>query len=235
MLSVVKHGPSLVLLQFTRKGIQGVRHFINQALLAPNVLTIPVDLDIVRELAPLALSEIPKELFCTARPPWQSDVRWISPRSIEGYRVFESVFQRLGVAKHVIEYLDVERDVRLYAGFLVVRSECAAADFHLDWIRTNNEAFTLITPITTNASGFGLLYRKLNGEIGEYDYQPGEAIVLGDHFAHSTKPGRSDEPVVLLSFTFGSDKMDHWESISRTANHQSQLVCRPDGEFLTLE
>lgn len=212
-----------------------MRHFINQALIAPNVLTIPVDYSIVRELAPLASSDIPAERYCTARPPWRSDVRWISPRSIEGYRVFESVFQRLGVANHVIDYLDLKRDVRLYAGFLVVRTECAAADFHLDWIKTNNEAFTLITPITTNAAGFGLLYRKLNGEIGEYDYQTGEAIVLGDHFAHSTKPGKSDEPVVLLSFTFGSDKMDHWEKISRTANRQSQLVCRPDGEFLTIE
>jgi hypothetical protein len=211
-----------------------VRHFLNERLLAPNVLTVPIDRAIVGELADVAAAGVPKSDFCTTRPPWQSDVRWISPRSVEGYRTFESVFHRLDVSGHVMDYLDIDREVRLYAGFLVIRSECKQADFHVDWEKTNNEAFTLITPLSDNAAGFGLLYRKLNGEIGEYDYVPGEAIILGDHFAHSTKPGRSDEPVVLLSFTFGTDKMEHWEKIYRTAGYQSQLVCRPDGEFQTL-
>jgi hypothetical protein len=212
-----------------------VRHFLNESLVAPNVTTVPVDFGIIQELAPLASSTLPKAEFCIARPPWRSDVRWISPRTVDGYRKFESIFERLGVAPHVAQYLDLDREVRVYAGFLVVRSECAEPDFHVDWEQTNNEAFTLITPLSTNTAGFGLLYRKLNGEIGEYDYKPGEAIILGDHFAHSTKPGRSDEPVVLLSFTFGTDKMEHWEKIQRTAGYQSALVRLPDGEFLSLE
>jgi hypothetical protein len=32
-------------------------------------------------------------------------------------------------------------------------------------------------------------------------------LIFGDGFLHATKPGQSDEPVVLLSFTFGTDKM----------------------------
>lgn len=211
-----------------------MRHFLNESLLAPNVMTVPVDYGTVQELAPLASPSLPKAEYCIARPPWRSDVRWVSPRSVDGYRRFESVFSRLGVARHVADYLDLDKEVRLYAGFLVVRSECEEADFHVDWKRTNNEAFTLITPVSDNAAGFGLVYRKLNGDIGEYDYRPGEAIILGDHFAHSTKPGRSDEPVVLLSFTFGTDKMEHWEKIYRTAGYQSALVRLPNGEFLTL-
>jgi hypothetical protein len=211
-----------------------VRHFLNERLLAPNVLTVPVDRTIVRELADVAAAGLSKADFCITRPPWQSDVRWISPRSIEGYGRFESVFRRLDVSGHVLEFLDIDREVRLYAGFLVTRSECKMADFHVDWEKTNNEAFTLITPLSENAAGFGLLYRQLNGEIAEYDYVPGEAIIFGDHFAHSTKPGRSEESVVLLSFTFGTDKMEHWDKIYRTAGYQSQLVRRPDGEFLTL-
>jgi hypothetical protein len=212
-----------------------VRHFLNEGLLAPNVMTVPVDFSIVQELAPLASSTLSKAEFCVARPPWRSDVRWISPKSVDGYRTFESIFGRLGIASHVVEFLDLDHEVRLYAGFLVIRSECAEPDFHVDWEQTNNEAFTLITPVSSNAAGFGLLYRKLNGETGEYDYKPGEAIILGDHFAHSTKPGRSDEPIVLLSFTFGTDKMEHWEKICRTAANQSALVRLPDGEFLMLE
>jgi hypothetical protein len=197
-------------------------------------MTVPVDFGTIQELAPLASLSLPKTEYCIARPPWRSDVRWVSPRSIDGYRRFESVFSRLAVARHVADYLDLDKEVRLYAGFLVIRSECEEADFHVDWERTNNEAFTLITPVSDNATGFGLVYRKLNGDIGEYDYRPGEAIILGDHFAHSTKPGRSDEPVVLLSFTFGTDKMEHWERIHRTAGYQSALVRLPNGEFLTL-
>jgi hypothetical protein len=35
----------------------------------------------------------------------------------------------------------------------------------------------------------------------------------------------------LLSFTFGSDRMAHWEKISRTAGYQSALYRLPDGRF----
>jgi len=38
--------------------------------------------------------------------------------------------------------------------------------------------------------------------------------------------------VVLLSFTFGTDKMDHWERIARTGAYQGNLVRRPDGSFI---
>lgn len=212
-----------------------MRHFLNTDMLAPNVTTVPVCVEIVREMAPLAASAFDSSEFCIARPPWRSDVEWISPKSIEGYRKFQSVFDRLGIADRVAGYLDLDHAVRLYASFLVIRSECAAADFHQDWEKTNNEAFTLITPVTDNAAGFGLIYRKLDGEIGEYDYKMGEAIIFGDNFSHSTKPGRSSEPVILLSFTFGTDKMEHWEKIFRTAGYQSKLVCRPDGEFIWLD
>lgn len=212
-----------------------MKHFLNPELLAPNAITVPVDVGIVQEFAALANQPLPEKDYRVVRPPWNSDMRWIAPGSIEGYDRFESAFHRLAVARHVEAYLDIDREVRLYAGFLVVRSTCEEPDFHLDWEQTNNEAFTLITPVTSNAEGFGLLYGRIDGEVGEYEYKLGEAIILGDHFAHSTKPGRSDEPVVLLSFTFGTDKMDHWDKIFRTARLQSKLVRQPDGQFMTLE
>jgi hypothetical protein len=79
-----------------------------------------------------------------------------------------------------------------------------------------------------------MLYKKLNGTIAEYDYTIGEALIFGDHFIHSTKPGASDEPVVLLSFTFGTDKMEHWDKILHTAGYQSNLIRQPDGEFVAI-
>jgi len=212
-----------------------MKHFLDPDLAAPNVLRVTVDHDIVREFLPLARGSTPGAGYATMRPPWESDIRWISASVPETFERFEVAFNKLGIAAHVTPLLDLDREVRLYAGFLVTRRSCSRPNFHVDWEQTNNEAFTLITPVSDNATGFGLLYRKLNGDIGEYDYRPGEAILFGDHFSHSTKPGQSDEPVVLLSFTFGTDRMLHWTKIFRTAGYQSRLVRRPDGEFVRLD
>ena len=209
-----------------------MRHFLNDELLAPNVMTLAVDQKIVERFLALGRSPLPPG-FSAARPKWNSDIRWISAITPETFDQFEAAFRQLGIAEHVAPFLDLDREVSLYAGFLVVRGDCAGPDFHVDWEKTDNEAFTLITPVSNNAAGFGLLYRKLDGEIGEYEYRPGEAIVFGDHFVHSTKPGRSDEPVVLLSFTFGTDRMVHWDKIARTAGYQSKMVRRPDGQFVS--
>jgi len=208
-----------------------MKHFINRDLLAPNVLTIPVDAAIVDEFAPIAADYSDRSRFYVQKPKWSSDIVWVSANDEATFGLFQSAFDRMGIAAHVEPYLDLDRAVRLYCGFLVIRSRCAAADFHTDWVKTNNEAFTLNTPVVGQVDGFGLLYDRIDGTIGEYDYRRGEAIVLGDHFSHSTKPGASDEPVALLSFTFGTDRMEHWEKIKRTAGRQSDLYRLPDGRF----
>ena len=51
----------------------------------------------------------------------------------------------------------------MYAGFLVTRRRCSDPDFHVDWRDTGGQAFTLMTPVSGNASGFGLLYRDESG------------------------------------------------------------------------
>jgi hypothetical protein len=207
-----------------------LKHFLNREMLAPNVMTVSVDADIVAEFAHLPAGEASG--LVSVSPPWNSDVRWISPATEESFSVFESAFERLDVARHAGPYLDVERKVQLYTGFLVVRSRCTAPDFHVDWNGANNEAFTLLTPVAANCEGFGLLYERLDGAVGEYDYKVGEAILLGDNFRHSTKPGCSPEPVVLLCFEFGTDRMDHWDKIYRTIGYQAAFLCRPDGKFV---
>ncbi|MEO5809038.1 MAG: hypothetical protein ABIR51_03030 [Sphingomicrobium sp.] len=209
---------------------RSVKHFLNSAMLAPNVMTVPVDPGIVDALAPLAVSPDPAQ-YASHHPGWNSDIRWISPRTEAGFAPFDAAFATLGIADHVRPYLDLEREVRLYAGFFVVRSRCEAPDFHRDWIDTGNEAFTLLTPIGAAPGGFGLLYRTLTGEIAEYDYCPGEAILFGDNFVHSTRPGQSSDPVALLCFNFGTDKIEHWPRIRTTAAYQGELVRRPDGTY----
>lgn len=208
-----------------------VKQFINPELLAPNVLTVPVDSAIVDEFGTLADLAGDDDDYAIIKPPWPSDVGWISPRTEATFAPFEQAFERLGIADHVTEYVDVDEQVRMYAGFLVVRSECEATAFHVDWEKTGNQAFTVLTPIGDPVAGFGLNYRRLDGTTGDYDYRRGEAILFGDHFMHSTRPGRSDRPMALLCFTFGTDRMDDWHRIRATAAYQGELVRRPDGQF----
>lgn len=209
-----------------------MKQFINAKLNAPNAMTIPVDLGVVREFG--QPEQLPCRMISVApdRDDWNSDIEWISPDNEEGSALFESAFQRLGIPEQAAPYLDIEREVRLFVGFLVIRSQCTRPNFHTDWRQLNNEAFTVLTPITANSENFGLLYGKLNGEIGDYEYRPGEAIMFGDNFVHSTKPGRSREPVALLCFQFGSDKMKYWPAILPQIDTQATQLRRPDGNLV---
>ena len=208
-----------------------MKKFLNEEMSAPNVLRVPLEIDPAEELGVLAKSGSERRRLYSVAPPWQSDIRWYSARNEGDFARFKSLFERLGVAERVRDYVDLDQQVRLYNSFLVVRSHCDAANFHVDWADTNNEGFTLMTPLSDNCSGFGMLYHKTDGSIGEYEYKRGEALIFGDDFMHSTKPGHSDEPVVLLCFNFGTDKMMHWPRIERTAARQGLLICRPDGRF----
>ena len=212
-----------------------MKHFLNQELMAPNVLKVAVDAVLIQQRLAGLIGHYDPAKFAISRPSWDSDIRWISARSVEAFNEFQSLFDSLGIARLIGPYLDLDHVVRLYSGFLVERSCCEKPNFHFDWSGTNNEAFTLLTPVTGNSAGFGMLYRKLDGSVGEYDYKLGEALIIGDHFSHSTMPGRSAEPVILLSFTFGTDKMSHWGKIAKTAAHQGGLVQLPNGTFQEAE
>jgi hypothetical protein len=208
-----------------------MKHFLNAEMLAVNAKAIPVDTAIVQEFA--EPERFPGRLISLqpSRNRWKSDIEWISADDEEAFRVFESAFYRLAIPEHVMPYIDIEREVRLYLGSLVVRSRCQDTYFHTDWKKLDNEAFTVITPVTDNAREFGLLYRKANTKIGEYAYRSGEAILFGDNFSHSTKPGRSERPVMLLCFQFGSDKMEYWPGIYEQLHTQGTQLRLPDGTF----
>ena len=205
-------------------------NFMNFDLGAMNVLTASVDPAIAARFEPLSRGA-PPEGFAVVRPKWNSDIQWISANSTAAFDLFQSAFDEMGVAALVEGRIAVDRAVRMYAGFIVLRQHCSAANFHLDWAETGNQAFTLITPVSPPNKGFGLLYKKVTGTIAEYDYSTGEAILFGDKFLHSTKPGSSDEPVALLSFTFGTDRLENWDRILQTAGYQSRFIRRPDGRY----
>jgi hypothetical protein len=144
-------------------------------------------------------------------------------------RAISAAFDALDVARHVTEYVAVDHAGRLYQGFVVVRSECREAIFHVDCEDAGNQAFTLLTPIGQPTPGFGLVFKILTGETRSYDYREGRALIFGDQFVRSTAPGRSETPTALLSFTFGTDRMADWPAIGKTAGFRGGLVRRPDG------
>lgn len=211
-----------------------MKHFINHEMLAPNVFTVPLDLGIVREFETLAQTAETDPGYGVVRPKWHSDIRWISPVTEAGFGTFQSAFDRLGVAHYVEDYLDLDREVRLYVGFVCVRSRCDKANFHADWVLTNNEGFTLLTPVG-GCDGQKLLYKKLTGEIAEYSYRLGEGIIFGDHFTHSTPPGSWDPPFTFLAFNFGTDKMVHWDKLKKTTGGQCRLIRQPDGSLVEID
>jgi hypothetical protein len=205
-----------------------MRKFVNERLAAPNVFTVPIDLEIARTLSSVASG---RWRLYTRSPQWRSDIRWYSPRSRRDFDRFRSIFERLDIARHVEPYVDFNDRIRLFNGMLIVRSNCREPDFHTDWFENGNQGFTLMAPLSENCRGFGLLYKRIDGTIAEYEYRLGEALIFGDDFVHSTKPGTSRDPVVFICFNFGTDKMEYWPGIARTAGKQALLTCRPDGKF----
>lgn len=205
-----------------------MKHFLDPQWLALNVMRVAVDPAVAGSFADLADLPLPAG-YHVERPKWESDIRWISAEDEVTFARFQAAFDTLDVARHVADYVAVDDAIRLYQGFVVVRSKCTEADFHLDWEDTGNQAFTLLTPIGPPTPGFGLVFKTLTGETRSYDYREGEALIFGDQFVHSTAPGRSDPPTALLSFTFGTDRMEDWPAIRKTAGFQGGRVRRPDG------
>ncbi|MFQ6537785.1 MULTISPECIES: hypothetical protein [Aphanothece] len=206
--------------------------FHNAKLDALNVLEVDIDLRHINKFKPSLASNLNTADFHVEHPPWQSDIQWISPNTLTMFKAFRDLFEALHIADTVRPLLDLEQGPRLYSGFLVRRGHCSAPTFHEDWVDTYQQAFTLITPLQLGEPPAALLYRKTDGSEGRYPYKLGKGIIFGDKFVHSTEPGICAPPVELLSFTFGTDKMQYWDRISRTGAYQGNLVRRPDGSFL---
>ena len=219
-----------------------MKQFMNAELKAPNVLEIDVDLEIVKEFtaivdgllqrAPWHSSTLTEKDFFSSHPKWDSDIQWISVDTEAAYEFFCSRFSKLGIQKHVAPYIDYEKELIVYSAFVVTRSVCRNPNFHADWVGANNDAFTLLTPISDNADEFRLLYKNMFGHTSEYKYKLGKALILGDRFVHSSGADQSDTPLVLLSYTFGTDRMTRWDAISKTAAKQGDMFRQPDGQFI---
>ena len=128
---------------------------------------------------------------------------------------------------------------------------CERPNFHVDYVAACG--CNALTPITLEdfdeTEAFQLLYNEASeameaAEATEaagatttrrYVYRRGKALVFGSGFRHSTEPGRSRDPSrphAYLSFTFGTDRPEHWPMISQTIDSQSRVLARPDGALV---
>lgn len=174
-----------------------------------------------------------------------SDLSWISVDDRQAWDVFSDLFWSSGVAEAMAPFIDVDKGVQLYSSFFVVRSRCAAANYHTDWADgCGTNAFTLLAPLDDYpTSDFHLLYKCGGGRekgLKQYRYRRGEAIVFSSKFIHSTEPGQAlgghRTPHAFLCFTFGTDKREHWDTILPTiGGYQSRFLCQWNGEFALTE
>ena len=202
--------------------------FINNTLNAANVLEVSFDFNLIKHLK----DEINKNDYFVARPKWNSDIQWISNNSFRSYRVFYECFKSLQLNEIFKKFIDHEKEIILYSGFFVVRSSCKDFNFHVDWDnQCQNNAFTLISPIIHPENGVNFIYKDTEGKNRKYKYEIGKAIVFGSDFKHSTDIGSSSSPSVLLSMTFGTDKMQLWKPISKYVLGQGNVGRLPNGSF----
>lgn len=223
----------------------GEAWFLNPSLLALNVFEIDIASDMLNELMPLAaetrtMEQHPGrftlsngvELYNERPRHWRSDIRWLSHADEPSYFWFESIFNRMGLAEKVAPFVRHDRDIRLYAGFFVTRSQCEALDMHCDWATEETDAFTLMAPLRPNGSDLGMTYDTVRGTRRTLTYRLGKGLVFGPKFFHSTAVGKLDERAVFLCFNFGTDRMENWPTISKTVAMQCDLVRQPDGSFI---
>ncbi len=155
---------------------------------------------------------------------------WVSNNSQQTYDLFKEYFDALKITEAVKELVEFDKDIILYSGFFVVGNYSNKEYWHMDYA-TGANAYTLITPLFEPASNHGnLLYKDQESQNQTYVYKNGEAVILGDEFLHTTEPyPKSDQIRVLLSLTFGTDKLDYWEILRQTIAGQSEFLMLPCG------
>ena len=74
------------------------------------------------------------------------------------------------------------------------------------------------------------MYKDASSAVKNYEYKMNEAVVFGDGFEHATQLyPESDTLRVMLSFTFGTDNKEYWNTLKETIGEQSNFMVLPCG------
>lgn len=158
------------------------------------------------------------------KKPWNtSDLVWITPNSEQSLHYFQKLFDELKVS----DKLSHIGEIVMFCGFYVIRQHTTTTRWHFDFVKTNNRAFTMMTPLQSMAQEPShLLYKKTkNGPIHRFKYKYGHGIVFGDRFLHTTEDKSSSKPLSFLCFTMGDKNMSDtaWENAEIIISGQSEI------------
>tara|TARA_Y100001968_G_scaffold222292_1_gene205071 strand:- start:895 stop:2589 length:1695 start_codon:yes stop_codon:yes gene_type:complete len=217
--------------------------FFNKDLNANNVIDIGFDIEKLKELEIIKKSYLwgtnkdifPPQEFSSIKPAWGGDMEWISSNNMNTYNLFLKGFETLGLEKILKDIIEYDTKLRLYAGFFLKRST-SKKNFHVDWQgNLKNNAFTLLTPLYQEEDALHLLYKDISGKECKYKYEIGKGILFGSDFNHSTQPGESSSPSILLCFQFGTDLAEYNQGVHNAMGAQTPFMLLPDGRCMTHE
>ncbi|VAW93199.1 hypothetical protein MNBD_GAMMA23-493 [hydrothermal vent metagenome] len=155
---------------------------------------------------------------------------WISNNNAHTYNIFKTFMDKLNITGDIKALVDFENKIEVYCGFFVVGKGMDRATWHKDF-QDGAQGYTLITPLFELEQAHGnLMYKDASSNIKTYPYKINEAVVFGDGFEHATEPyAKTDNLRVMLSFTFGTDKIEHWDTLKKTIGEQSNYMILPCG------
>lgn len=155
---------------------------------------------------------------------------WISNNNSHTYGIFKSFIEKLDIMDEIKTLVDFKDHIQVYCGFFVVGNRMDRETWHKDYFDGAN-GYTLITPLLELETGHGdLMYKDLSANIKTYKYKMNEAVIFGEGFEHATQPYAQTENLrVMLSLTFGTDKIEHWDTLKETIGEQSNYMILPCG------
>lgn len=158
---------------------------------------------------------------------------WFSCNNKDTYNLFMRFFNHLDIHNDLKELVDYDENIIMYCGFFVIGNQATNVKWHVDYL-ADSSAYTLITPLFELDDEHGnLLYETKENTVGLYKYSMNEAIIFGENFLHSTEPYEpSNNKRILLSLTFGTDKIKYWDSLKHTVGVQSKFIMLPCGHQL---
>ncbi len=155
---------------------------------------------------------------------------WISNNNTHTYNIFKSFMDALDIMDDIKTLVDFDDHIEVYCGFFVVGNKMDRQTWHEDYSSGAN-GYTLITPLFELEDDHGnLMYKDNSSKVKTYQYKMNEAIIFGDGFEHATQPyAKTDKLRVMLSLTFGTDKIEYWEVLKETIGEQSNYLTLPCG------
>jgi len=167
-------------------------------------------------------------------PQWNGDISWLSAGTKEAFHFFEKCFNELQIEEKTKKVANIDFPLMMYSGYFVVRSYGTASHFHVDYINTGINAFTILIPIQIDEKidAGHLLYKDVFNKVSKYKYKKGKAITFGSDFQHSTEPFKSDKKIIFLCFAYGCKDLLTWEQIKLTAANQGLSYRHPNGKII---